>query len=225
MKDEGKSFVESLIPDPDVIVIAGDFATHKMMMIRLSEVCEKFRHVIFVCGNHELYLSNRGEVHNTLSKLSSRYSNFHWLNETDVTVDNQRFIGATLWFTPGLQTQMNKHLMNDYRTIQGFSKWIGEVNRSNKEFFEREALSTDICVSHHLPLWSAVDPNYQGDSMNHFYVTDMHYLINKVQPRAWIHGHSHEPIDMMCGDTRIARNPRGYQGAVSNSWKPLIIEV
>ena len=38
----------------------------------------------------------------------------------------------------------------------------------------------------------------------------MEPLIIEMQPRLWVHGHTHEIFDYYIGTTRVLCNPRGY---------------
>ena len=224
-EDKGKSFVQSLSTDQsDVIVIAGDFETNDIAMLRLSEVCEKFREVIFVCGNHSYYGANRGKVNATLKKVEQKYPNFHWLNCSSVIVDGQRFLGCTNWWETTAQTAFRKDMINDFRCIEAYSKWVGPTAQKHREYLEANVLSTDVVVTHYLPLWACVDDDFVGDPSNCFYVKDMSKLINDVQPKAWLHGHSHVAMDKMFGNTRVIRNPKGYPKQ-NPLWEPMLIEI
>jgi hypothetical protein len=102
-------------------------------------------------------LSNRGNVHNNLVKVSRRFANFHWLHRSTVEIDGQRFVGSTLWFEMDYKAHLLKDNLSDFRTIQGFKKWIGEENKKNKEFFEQTVQKNDVVISHHLPTYLSVN--------------------------------------------------------------------
>ena len=51
--DGGTSFCEDIPVEGDVLVLAGDFATTSELVFTLSILCQRFVHVIHVCGNHE----------------------------------------------------------------------------------------------------------------------------------------------------------------------------
>jgi hypothetical protein len=49
--------------------------------------------------------------------------------------------------------------------------------------------------------------------MNGGYHSHLEYFImDHPQIKTWVHGHMHDAVDYMIGETRILSNPRGYKG-------------
>jgi len=116
--------------------------------------------------------------------------------------------------------------MNDFCSIEGFSKWVYEENERTREFFENEIKSGDVVITHHAPCSLSVSPKYKTELTNCFYICDQSELIRKKKPAFWIHGHIHEAVDYKLYDTRIVSNPFGYVGlektpAISSYYKLL----
>lgn len=42
-------------------------------------------------------------------------------------------------------------------------------------------------------------------------LSDLQYLMGRMD--LWVHGHVHEPVDLIYSGTRIVANPGGYPGA------------
>jgi predicted phosphodiesterase len=127
--DQGVKWTSELSIEGDVLVLAGDITTY----ISTTKVCtilaERFPYVIYVCGNHEYYRSNRGDIHNKLMKLQSQHSNFFWLNNRIVELEGQRFVGSTLWWdAPPVAMLSIRAALNDFHTIQGYKKWVNKEN-------------------------------------------------------------------------------------------------
>jgi len=217
--DQGQSFVDKLPIEGDVLVIAGDFALTHILFLRLNEVCKAWapRPVLFVCGNHEFYMSDRGSVHNILVKVGKRNDNFHWLRESSIVIEGQRFVGTTMWFPNHPLNFRYQHRMNDWKCIRGFKNWVYDANTKAKLYLQRTLEPDDVVITHHLPSWQSVDPAHKGDDINRFYVCDWaEKFIRLIGPKLWIHGHGHISLDYMAGDTRVVANPYGYDGYDTN---------
>jgi Icc-related predicted phosphoesterase len=65
-------------------------------------------------------------------------------------------------------------------------------------------------VSHHLPSWESVAERYRGDKLSAAFASNLDAIIEREQPRLWIHGHTHDGFDYMIGETRVLCNPCGY---------------
>ena len=145
------------------------------------------------------------------------------------------FIGATMW------TDMNKNDpitlyavkngMNDYRAITNlyenknvYYKLTPEhtvgIFRKTVECF-KQILESDenktkpfVVITHHSPSYQSINEKYKSEyHMNGAYCSDLSdFILDHPQIKYWIHGHLHDPVDYMIGDTRIISNPRGYIG-------------
>jgi len=36
------------------------------------------------------------------------------------------------------------------------------------------------------------------------------FILDNENIKVWVHGHMHDPVDYMIGETRVLANPRGY---------------
>jgi predicted phosphodiesterase len=216
-EDHGRKFVDSLpTGQHDVVVLAGDIAMQRHMFEVLGMFCEKFRHVIYVTGNHEYYRSDRGKVNATIRKIKSRHQNLHVLDKDIVEIDGQRFLGATLWFSQSRMSEALRPHWSDFACIVALHKWVYQENSEALNFFNREIKAGDIVISHHMPAWQSVHPKYAQEPSNCYYVTDVSPLIMEREPAFWIHGHTHESCDYTINKTRIVCNPYGYEGFADN---------
>ena len=86
-----------------VMVIAGDAAEQRNSCGFIFEMLQRFKAVVFVCGNHEYF---KGNLKRTPEKISERIAeknggklpnNFHLLAMDEVVIDDVVFIGSTLW--------------------------------------------------------------------------------------------------------------------------------
>lgn len=216
--DFGRSFVDSLDPTGvDVLVLAGDICTVQAGLSNaLRMFCEKFKHVVFVPGNHEYYQSDRGRVNATLGKAIERHDNLHVLDQRVVTIEGKRFIGVTMWFPSSTLARSQAPYWSDFQCIQGFAKWVFQRNESDVAFLRKEMSEGDIVVTHYLPSFESVHPKFAMTSTNCYFVCDIEDLITERKPALHLHGHTHESCDYKIGPTRVVCNPFGYAGKMLN---------
>ena len=213
--DQGRKFATQLPVEGDVLVLPGDFATHRQLTPILSELCLRFPFVIHVPGNHEYYGSNRGTINNKLRKLENKFPNFRSLNNEVLVIDGVRILGTTLWWEVFKVSPVDmieiKQILNDYSMIQGYQKWVGRENLESIDFLHNNLQKDDIVVTHHAPSWMSRNARHDYNSaMDHCYYNNLDKLIIEKQPKLWVHGHTHDYTDYMLGDTRVVSSPHGY---------------
>jgi len=71
-----------------------------------------------------------------------------------------------------------------------------------------------VVVGHHTPSLQSCAERYNNDPMmNGGYHNSLdEYIMDHPQIVLWTHGHTHENMDYMIGETRVFCNPRGYAG-------------
>lgn len=207
-RDGGGSLVADLMPDGcDVLVVAGDLSSGERISDALRTLCERFAHVVFVCGNHELYGSSPGRVQGLMAAAEARHANLHWLRPSHpAEVDGQRFVGGTMWF-PRTSTP---RAVNDFRAITSFEPWVYEENEATVRYLSHVVVEDDVVVTHHLPSYRSVARQYVGSPANAFFVCDVEEVMLARRPKLWIHGHTHAPCDYVFDHTRVVCNPFGY---------------
>ena len=208
----------------------------------LREVCERFRHVVYVMGNHEYYGGRWDKCQEVFFNLHKFSSNIYPLEREAVDINGVRVLGSTLW------TSMNKadpvamlsaaSYMRDYSSIKrspdsgGYGKLRpSDTVRDHKisvEWLKSNIKQGDVVVTHHLPTFYSIPDHYRQSHWpaNYFYFSDLDELIWDSKPAVWIHGHTHDGFDYQHvgrdGDvTRILCNPRGYVGyeSIANNFK------
>jgi Icc-related predicted phosphoesterase len=224
--DKWHAFVESLPVLADILVLPGDVHVGRDIMDALRMFGTRWKHVLFVPGNHEFYNVSPDMVARYRGHVAGVAPNVHWLENETVTIDGQRFVGTTLWFEDCGDVRL-KRCVSDFYVIRGLEPWVYEQNAKAKRFLETEVKSSDVVLTHHLPHPESVAEKYRGDATNAFFLCDVSGVIDKAQPRLWIHGHTHESVDVRVGATRIVCNPYGYDGREINPAfrKDLVVEV
>ncbi len=212
-RDGGHGFISSLTAAPDeILVLAGDIAVGEGLLRALPAFCRKWRDVVYVAGNHEYYHHRPSEVTEILAQIAKQHANFHWLNASSVVLGGQRFIGGTLWFSELVGDAPGRYFLSDFSAIEDFEPWVYREHQRTVHYLYRELREGDIVVTHHLPSQLCVADNWKNSPLNPFFVHDLSDLIRQRGPVLWLHGHTHEPVDVQVGTTRILVNPFGYLG-------------
>jgi Icc-related predicted phosphoesterase len=202
-----------IIPNLDFLVLAGDLVVpRRQPETYVKQAFEHFskvaRHVIYVDGNHEFYGGDLQSVEKVLSEVMP--DNFHWLVNDERTIEGVHFYGGAMWFGDDGTNHMYKHMLNDFRLIDGLESWVYKRNKMftmlGQELVRRET----IVVTHHLPHPNSTPPQFKNEPTNRFFLSDQTKLIERKQPRLWFHGHTHRACDYKLGGTRVICNPYGY---------------
>ena len=214
-----------------------------------QECCERFPKVIYVLGNHEHYSY---DIQQTAAHLKRElaYDNLHILENETVDIEDYTFIGTTLWTNMNDEDSLTlmhvKHMMNDFDTIKNSARMLSEYKPAKltpEDTVAEHKKSMDyinhitynrpnykfVVVGHHCPSFKSVHPKYAHDKiMNGAFASDLDdFIAYRPQIKLWCHGHTHEPFDYEIGTTRIACNPRGYNGHEprANNFKLQYIEL
>ncbi len=166
---------------------------------------KKARHIVFVAGNHEYYGTTKETAEAYL--VAAMPDNFHWLRNSEETIEGHHFFCGTMWFPHNHNNQQNELDSPDFRAIQGFRDW---VYKENEAFVKKVAQcivrAKTIVQSHYIP---SIDFGYCGNDSNHFSGTDLTDLIMEKQPGYWAFGHAHRVGRIQVGRTVVECNPYG----------------
>ncbi|CAO1660401.1 metallophosphoesterase [Vreelandella arctica] len=213
--------------DADVVILAGDIH-------RKSEGLAWARHrfpdrpIIYVPGNHEFYGTCMPQLREELAREAERL-NIELLDNRAVTLDGVRFYGTTLWTDFALYandpTQNPAHTeskalryMPDFKIVQS-SPGVTLTPQMSQELHS-EALGwlenalaqpfngPKVVISHHAPLHDCIPGQYLGDALSPAFASNLPQLMGKMD--IWVHGHVHEPVDILRNGTRVIANPGGY---------------
>ena len=210
-EDSGRAWALSLPVMSDILVIAGDFGTQHTWREPMSILASRFKHIIYVLGNHEYDNASFEDVHADVAEFCSTHKNVVWLNNDVYVLDGIRFIGSTLWFA-----QPDKH---DEQSLARFSSYdlnhresstkIFEVNERAQAFLRSTVREGDVVITHHIPTRECVSSRFVTSALNCFFVCDMQDIFVSLRPKVWIHGHTHDSHDRIVGTTRVVCNPHG----------------
>lgn len=240
--------VEELIPSlpedsESVMVIGGDIATIRKVeriLTLLSVIIPRFKHVIYILGNHEHYGVAMDESFDILMKAIAENLSDECIKKltvagndpVNVTIDGIRFLCGTLWTDYGKdmlkmdQIRMYVGLyITDHKVIRKskggvFSPQdLAEIHKATLEKFDEWLSAGDnrktVVCTHHMPSFDAVHPKYAtGDEvtrmLNHAFASDLNDFIKKHNPFAWTFGHTHTDYYKKLGNTLLVCNPHGY---------------
>ena len=123
----GDICVAKEILDRDVYEIRFDDKSSRIHLF-FQECCARFKHVVYISGNHEHYHGDFAETFKIFRERLGYLVNLHILDKESVLINNIMFIGGTLW------TDMNKEdpitlshmkgMMNDFRTVKNSNRMV-----------------------------------------------------------------------------------------------------
>lgn len=216
--DFGQNFAKEINPCADTLIMAGDIIQISYLrecMPALREICQKFQQVYWVPGNHEYYKCG-GDVDLVQSKMLT------------IAIPNLRvcirekinnLIFCTLWYPFHKDNHKFYSFIGDNSHIMNMT-WIYEQNYLDQEFIEKNTDQNSAIVTHMLPSYNCIDSKYKGSILNRFFVSPMDKLVLTKKPKLWIFGHTHSPLDLTIGSTRVICNPFGYPREDHNKFNP-----
>ena len=198
-----------------------------------QQVCEEFKDVIFILGNHEHY---NGDFVDTLYHIKEKFSylkNLHILEKEKFVLNDVTFLCGTMWtdFNKNDEYAMGliERRMNDFQIVKNsndnqegyFGKMFSprDAYNDHQEFmtFANKELSDEdtrkvVMVTHHCPSSICIPEKYAGQTlMNPGYASNLEdFILDNPKINAWVCGHSHRRLEAMIGSTQILMNCRGY---------------
>lgn len=210
-------------PNTDVVVLAGDIDSdtgalmntfHKMVQDNPNT---KF---IFVDGNHEHYGSDYLTSKSVLAEYCALVGVIY-LDNSSVVIDGKLFYGGCGWTSfdnsPTVAYDAST-CISDFRRIEGFN--TNQAVRENGVFLSKFPDNADVVITHFSPSRLGMDPKHAGSKLNGYFHNSFENLIVDKNPKLWLHGHVHNEVDYVLGDTRVIAHPRGYWAEnYRNSWE------
>lgn len=184
---------------------------------------QNFTKVFYISGNHEYYGSVFSETNEKIREFFKTFKNLVFLEEGVVNkLEEFTVIGCTLWTD---LDEVSANFLNDTSMIKvqkhryADSGFIQSLHKKAKEWLA-DALSKCekdkvIVMTHHLPSYKCIVPQYRNSPFNNGFVGDVESLIPKS--KLWIFGHTHSHVDMTINGTRVYANPRGYLSELNTS--------
>ena len=129
----------------EVLILSGDICVAKEILDRdpyetrfddkssrihlfFQECCARFKHVVYISGNHEHYHGDFAETFKIFRERLGYLTNLHILDKESVLINDVMFIGGTLWTDmnkeDGITLSHMKGMMNDFRTIKNSNRMV-----------------------------------------------------------------------------------------------------
>ena len=239
--------IPPLAAGAELVILAGDLApvhTH-----RVGGIARRWggaEHILYVPGNHEYYGCDIEAGRRELARQCVEHG-ITLLDRSAVTIDDLRFIGATLWTDFRLKAGALDEAWAHHevgRTAPDFTGAIRDSNARNgllttqesarrhaddRAFIEdqlakaREDGLTPVVITHHAPSPRCIRPWFENSRLNPGFASNLDALIEKYQPVLWVHGHMHDPVDESVGSTRIIANPHGFSRVEGHTFNPALV--
>ena len=206
----------------DVLILAGDIANG----VRAIECFANWPvPVLYVAGNHEFYGHNITEMRAQLRERAQGTA-VQFLDNDVVEIKGVRFLGATLWtdyklllasgVSEGQAMRVAGQCLRDHKAIKFEDRMFtpGDALREHQKAvgwletqFALPFEGPTAVITHHGPHPKSVHKQYEGDSLNAAFISDLSTLLSFAD--VWFHGHTHSSFDYRQG-CRVVANPRGY---------------
>jgi predicted phosphodiesterase len=230
--------------DAELILIAGDTCQGLVRAVEAMRAAYPRTEITAVAGNHEFYGRTFGEELQA-GRERARELGVHLLENGTLVFGRLCIIGATLWtdyslFGESLRLpamRVASEAMRDHRR----TKWERDpwkrfrpqearmLHLRSRAYIETELAKPHdgptVVLTHHAPVVEAVEPQLRGRLVAAAYASDLGSTIDRYQPDYWISGHTHVPMDLCRGRTRLISNPCGYGDELSSFDPAFIIEV
>ena len=219
--------------EADVIVLAGDIhpGVYGVEWALLSTT----KPVIYVMGNHEYYHHDYKKNLSACRKMT-KGSHVHLLERNSIVLNGVRFLGCSLWTDFNLYGQADLHSqlaelgMNDYHMISNGddklqASFIASIHKKSVSWLAKQRSHPEalVVVSHHAPTERSLHQEPGNDPLLAAYASELCPLIQKLEPKLWIHGHIHFNSDYFVGSTRVMSNPRGYIHRLNPEFNPILV--
>ena len=207
----------------DILVLAGDigylgddnYQTHPFW----DWASESYQQVIVALGNHEFYkFYDLSSMHDGL--IGEIRSNIHYYYNAVVHIQDIDIIVSTLWANITLEdAYITEHSVTDFRRILYGEDILtfADFNREHKrclEFIKQSVADSTakhkIVVTHHVPSFQLMSPEFQGSRINGAFTVELADYIATSGIDYWIYGHSHRNIDKTIGSIHCVCNQFGY---------------
>lgn len=213
------ALVDKIIPSNSkevVLVVAGDLDNDLARIDQwMSDVFSHYKHVFYVCGNHEFYSARFPKMCYDIKEISNKYQNVTVLENDSFELDGVVFMGATLW-TNCIDGIQFAHTFTDYCHIRMFDysllrwKHTLEAHEQSKKFIKKQIGKSKgkkvVVISHHMPKNALIHKWFLDSPINPFFASD----VDIKGADLWLFGHSHISNDMTINGTRYVSNPYGY---------------
>jgi len=231
-----KEMLEKLIPENQstILIIAGDighYNTQNALFLKLIK--ERYEHVLWVHGNHDLYMVSKSILKKFKNSSSLRLAEMTSmandvgairLDGSVVDIGGVKFGGAGGWYDTAYAVQefglTTEAVRNMWYTVMNDCNFIKE-NGLNIDF-ELMALEerlkiksiinhSDVIITHVPPEWTNIPFKYKNAHSTFWRFDGSEFLDILKENTIWIYGHVHDKIySKHPSGVIMAANPLGY---------------
>ncbi|PGH15069.1 hypothetical protein AJ80_05694 [Polytolypa hystricis UAMH7299] len=195
----------------------------------LCFMCQKFRQVYLILGNHEFFGVSRQEGLRLADKLQGDpelKDKLIVMNRKRVDLQDITILGCTLHSRIPLEAEeIVRNKINDFRRIVDWTVANhSEEHAADVKWLENEISSIRqidaglkrkiVVISHHAPSTKGTSkPSDEGNPWSSAFATDL--IGNKEKSclddvQWWVFGHTHYSTESVCGQVKLVSNQRGY---------------
>jgi Icc-related predicted phosphoesterase len=218
---------EPVTTDADVVILAGDIGT-KARAVQWAASAFGSLPIVLVAGNHDLWGSSipRGYVK---MREAAQGTNVHVLQNEQVVIDGVRFLGCTLWTNyrltgnqPLAMWDARQRMTNDFRKIRNATygrsspAYMRDEHAKSVQFLAEQLdapfAGRTVVVTHHAPTGVSIPKQFREQTQSHLnaaYASNLEHMMGEAV-QLWVHGHTHDSVDLDIAGTRVVCNPRGY---------------
>lgn len=219
---------EPLDTNPRYLALLGDIGNPALKAYPhfLRWCGRRFTQVFVVSGNHEAYGKFFDETKELIQEACREAGdNVSFCDRSSFRIGGVRVLGTTLWsrVDPANFAEVRRDL-SDYKMIKKRDPEVGSTKigpDDTNQWFETElawlraelAAEPDvptIVLTHHAPSFYCNEPDFDvNDPISQCFCSNLDELF--ADPIViWCFGHTHFPMDVRWGTTRVCSNPAGY---------------
>ena len=207
----------------EILIIAGDtgyLGTKEYDNYPLWDWASKnFKEVFVLLGNHEFYAGyDLGKIpENFVGEIRK---NIHYYYNGIVEYGDITFIFSTLWTKISEESKKNceEDLLNFSEVVYNGKKFtVDDYNNEHEKCvkFLKNAVENckskhKIVVTHHVPTFEIVAPEFKDSKIKDCFNADLTEYIKNSDIDYWIFGHIHRNIEKQIGKTKLICNQLGY---------------
>lgn len=217
----------------DILILAGDVSDNLLKLERcFDQLQRRFQKVLFVCGNHELWLRSKSHA-NSLEKHAAicQLADDIGVERRAVTIDSLSIVPLLSWYDFSFG-QPSLQLRSGWVDFQACVWPTGWTERDVNNFFlaqNNSALSirneTVISFSHFLPRIDVM-PRFIPAQFRYIYPVLGTALLGEqvkiLRPDIHIYGHSHVNRKITLDGTVFINNAFGYPAETRIAKKKLL---
>lgn len=226
---------EYVIPTSPILILAGDIGRiHRFEQLSyfLTDVCSKFKIVIYVLGNHEYYRVDgypELKMEENFKRLKNlNIKNLYILNRSAIVIENVCVIGCTLWSKtqlydlPKFIVRISELNVASYNNLH--EKDLNYIKRMITWCKERDKKL--LVITHHPPSYSLLQSRKENKYKS-LYATNLDNMLVKEDIDTWVCGHVHRNFDITFPKgTRVISNQLGKKyDNITNFSKEFVFSV